>query len=194
MWWGMSIFATLVLVGVVAVWALALRNTARNEDHARRLAQRLIVGGGIVLPSVSIAVLLAFGLPLGHRMLPLFDDGTEVLHIEVTAHQWWWEVRYPVHNIELRNELHMPAGVPVVINLRAADVVHAFWVPRLAGKLDAIPGHTTALRLEADAPGIYYGQCAEFCGLQHARMFFTVHAHEPAAFDTWLNQGGANAE
>jgi cytochrome c oxidase subunit 2 len=106
--------------------------------------------------------------------------------IEVTGHQWWWEVRYPDTGITLRNELHIPVGQPVDIHLTTADVIHAFWVPRLGGKLDAIPGRTNVLRLQADRPGSYRGQCAEFCGMNHAHMQFTVEAHPPEAFDQWL--------
>lgn len=189
----MSIFATLVLTGVIFVWWLAIRNAPQSEAASRKDAGRLIVGGGIVLPSLSIVTLLAFGLPLGHRMLPLFDSDQDVLRIDVTGHQWWWNVHYPAQDLRLTNELHIPAGVPVVVNLRATDVVHAFWVPRLAGKLDAIPGHTTVLKLEADEPGLYYGQCAEFCGLAHARMQFTVEAHAPEEFEAWLRTRGSDA-
>lgn len=186
LWWCMAIFATTVLAGVIALWSLALKREAADEHGARRVARRLIIGGGILLPSLSILVLLAFGIPLGHSMLPIFASEREVLHIEVTARQWQWDVYYPAQNLRLSNELHIPSGEPVLIHLRARDVVHAFWVPRLAGKLDAIPGHTTILKLEADEPGLYHGQCAEFCGLQHARMYFTVEAHEVADFAAWL--------
>jgi len=137
---------------------------------------------------VSITVLLVFGIPIGHRMFPVVTEGADVLRIDVTGHQWRWEVSYPGTGVRLDNELHIPAGQPVHIHLRASDVIHSFWVPRLAGKLDAIPGRTNVLRLEADEPGIYHGQCAEFCGLNHAHMQFTVQAHAPAEFQNWLRE------
>jgi cytochrome c oxidase subunit 2 len=110
--------------------------------------------------------------------------------IEVTAHQWWYEVRYPGSGVVLQDELRIPAGRPVLLRLQSADVIHSFWVPRLAGKMDMIPGRTNELVLEATRPGRYFGQCAEFCGLWHARMHFEVVAEEPAAFERWLAARG----
>lgn len=191
----MSIFAVLVLIMVVALWLYALRRKPGqlNQEQAQRIQNRWIIGGGLVLPITSMTVLLAFGIPIGHRMLPLPVEGEEVLRIEVTGHQWWWQVRYPEQDIELRDELHIPAGRPVDLHLTSNDVIHSFWVPRLGGKLDMLPGRTNVLRLQADEPGIYHGQCAEFCGLSHAHMKFTVHAHAPADFAAW-QEGGGNDE
>lgn len=189
LWWAMLAVATLVLVAVVALWLHAMRRPADTDTaSARRIQQRWIIGGGIVLPGVSITLLLAFGIPIGHRMLPLPPAHGEAVRIEVTGHRWWWQVRYPGTAIQLTNELHIPAGTPVDIHLTSADVIHSFWVPRLGGKLDAIPGRINVLRLEADRPGVYRGQCAEFCGLQHAHMQFTLHAHTPEAFRNWLQE------
>lgn len=140
----------------------------------------------MILPSVSITLLLFFGIPMGHRMLPLPPAEGQALRIDVIGHQWWWEVRYPDTKISLSNELHIPAGKPIDIHLSTADVIHGFWVPRLGGKLDAIPGHINVLRLQADEPGTYLGQCVEFCGLHHARMKFTVTAHSPEDFNRWF--------
>lgn len=128
---------------------------------------------------------------MGHRMLPLPPAEGKPLRIDVTGHQWWWEVRYPDSNISLKNELHIPAGMPIDIHLSTADVIHGFWVPRLGGKLDAIPGRVNVLRLQADEPGVYLGQCSEFCGLHHAVMKFTVKAHTPDDFARWL-EGNRN--
>ena len=111
--------------------------------------------------------------------------------IDVTGQQWWWEVRYrsdtPSREFSTANELVIPAGVPIQLNLRSRDVVHSFWVPKLAGKMDMIPGQTNGTRIEADKPGIYRGQCTEFCGLQHAQMAFFVIALTPADFEAWWN-------
>lgn len=187
LWWAMFGFATLVLLGVVALWLYAMiRDPGAIDEHeARHVQYRWIIGGGLVLPMGSITLLLAFGVPAGHGMLPLGDDD-DVLRIHVTGHQWWWEVEYPQAGITRRDELHIPAGVPVDIHLSSADVIHSFWVPRLGGKLDAVPGHVNVLRLQADEAGTYHGQCAEFCGLLHAHMDFAVYAHEPGDFDAWL--------
>jgi cytochrome c oxidase subunit 2 len=160
-------------------------SSAQEEHHLHR---RWLIGGGLILPIASITLLLIFGIPAGHRMLPLPPASGEALRIDVIGHQWWWEVRYPDTNIQLRNELHIPVGVPIDIHLTTADVIHAFWVPRLGGKLDAIPGRTNILRLEADSAGVYRGQCAEFCGLHHAHMQFTLEAYHPDDFATWLEE------
>lgn len=184
----MFAYAIVVFVAVVALWLCAIRRPAdtRDESQQWRVHHQWIIGGGVILPSVSILALLVFGVPMGHRMLPLPLAGGEALRIDVTGHQWWWEVRYPASRIALKNELHIPAGTPIDIHLTTADVIHGFWVPRLGGKLDAIPGRTNVLRLQADKPGVYRGQCAEFCGLHHAGMQFTVTAHPPEEFTRWV--------
>ncbi len=190
LWWGMFAFSVLVMAVLFALWLHAhWRDPGEEGDaEARRLRGRWIIGGGIVLPLVSITLLLAFGIPAGHRMLPLPPAQGEALRIDVTAHQWWWQVHYPESGIELANELHIPVGVPVDVHLTSADVIHSFWVPRLGGKLDTIPGRTNVLRLQADRPGTYHGQCAEFCGRLHAHMHFTVTAHTDEAYANWLQQ------
>lgn len=156
-----------------------------SDEQAVRIHRRWIIGGGLILPVTAIVLLLTFGIPVGHNMLPL-PVKEEVLRIDVTGHQWWWQVNYPDGGVELRDELHIPAGVAVDLYLTSADVVHSFWVPRLGGKLDMLPGRTNILRLRADEPGTYRGQCAEFCGLHHAHMQFTVTAHSAADFAAWL--------
>lgn len=192
LWWGMFVFFTLVWLAVAALWGYAMFRKAKGVSgaDARRMHTRWVVGGGIVLPVVSIAVILWFGIPAGHRMLPLPPEEGEALRIEVTARQWQWDVRYPASGIETVDTLHIPAGVPVDVHLRSADVIHSFWVPQLAGKLDAIPGRTNVLRLQADAPGVYRGQCLEYCGLEHAHMQFTVEAHTQEEFNRRMEDTG----
>ena len=191
----MSIFAVLTLIVVVTLWVYALRRKPGqlSDEQARRIQNRWIIGGGLILPITSMGVLLAFGIPIGHGMLPLPVEGGQVLRIEVTGHQWWWQVKYPGQGLEMRDELHIPAGQPVDLHLTSNDVIHSFWVPRLGGKLDMLPGRTNVLRLTADEPGIYHGQCAEFCGTAHAHMKFTVHAHAADDFAAWL-EGASDDE
>ncbi len=181
-------FATVVLIVLTALWIYAMRRDPGGDDDTRqrRAERRWIVGGGLVLPLASITLLLAFGIPVGHRMLPLPADDT--LRIDVTGHQWWWEVVYPESDIALRNTLTIPVDKPVDVHLRSADVIHSFWVPRLAGKLDVIPGHTNVLRLHAMQTGTFRGVCAEFCGVGHAHMRFTVKVVEGDAFEDWLKE------
>jgi cytochrome c oxidase subunit 2 len=168
------------------VWAFLRTPPEHDEATLRRIGRRWIIGGGIILPSLSIVVLLAFGIPLGHRMLPLPIAGAQPLRIEVTAQQWRWQFRYPDDGVDSSDRLVIPAGRAVDFHVATADVIHSFWIPRLGGKIDAIPGRTNVLRLRADQPGQYRGQCAEFCGAGHAHMLFTVEVLDAAAFDAWL--------
>lgn len=114
------------------------------------------------------------------------------ISIQVIGHQWWWEVVYPntdpSQQVTTANEIHIPVGVPVVLNTASRDVIHSFWAPNLQGKRDLIPGYTTALWFEASQPGVFRGQCAEFCGLQHAKMAFYIVAEEPEKFQQWLQE------
>jgi cytochrome c oxidase subunit 2 len=116
--------------------------------------------------------------------------GHPKITVEVIGHQWWWEVRYsefgyPRRSFETANEIHIPVGVPVEVHLTSADVIHSFWVPQLAGKTDTIPGQINHAWLEADKPGVYRGQCTEFCGLQHAHMALYVVAQPARQFKSW---------
>jgi cytochrome c oxidase subunit 2 len=117
------------------------------------------------------------------------------LSVKVIGHDWWWEVRYPNGAVSA-NEIHIPAGVKVQLALTTDDVIHSFWVPTLGPKTDMIPGQLNTLWLEASEPGVYRGQCAEFCGLQHANMIIRVVADPAADFDRWMDtqaQPGAEA-
>ena len=184
MFWG-SVASTL-LVTALALYA------ALRRDTAPRVSQRLLlVGGGVVLPSAAVLALLVWGVPAGQALLPK-AGAAPVFTVEVTARQWQWEVRYPTRpDLAPRlNRIDLPAGQPVDVRVHADDVIHSFWVPRLGGKIDAIPGRTNVVRLQADAPGLYRGLCAEYCGTGHARMPIEVHAHGPEALRAAL-AGGA---
>jgi cytochrome c oxidase subunit 2 len=141
-----------------------------------------IVGGGLILPALVLTPLLAWALIAGERMQPRGD----ALRVEAVAEQWRWTFRLPEMGVETQNVLHLPAGQPVEIALTSRDVIHGFWIPQLAGKLDAIPGRTTVLRLTADTPGTHEGVCAEFCGLEHAHMRFAVVVHPADEFEEAL--------
>ena len=112
--------------------------------------------------------------------------------VEVIGRQWWWEVRYPNGAITA-NEIHIPVDEPVRLNLRTGDVIHSFWVPRLHGKIDLVPGRTNAIHIDATRAGTYRGQCAEYCGLQHTRMSIRVVAHEPESYSAWTARERAPA-
>ncbi|CAN5811580.1 cytochrome c oxidase subunit II [soil metagenome] len=125
----------------------------------------------------------------------IFDQAREpedALKIEVIGHQWWWEYKYD-NGVVTANELHIPTGRPVLLDLRSVDVIHSFWIPKLAGKQDVVPGRINHLTIEATQPGEYLGQCAEYCGLSHANMRLVAFSHEPADFDRWVEEQLADA-
>jgi cytochrome c oxidase subunit 2 len=178
--------ALLIFAGVMGL----LVATLRRRDGAQRRVDKLlwVAGGGLVFPSVVLTVLLVYAL-LRSDALTSSPDG-DALVVGVTAKMWWWEVRYrdPASGGEvvLANEIHVPVGRRVTLGVSSSDVLHSVWVPAIAGKIDTVPGRVHQLRFEVRAPGVYRGQCAEYCGEQHARMALHVVAHSPADFERWL--------
>jgi cytochrome c oxidase subunit 2 len=174
-----------VLAIVLAAMTIALLGPRRWR--ARLGSERLVWMGGFAFPVVVLTGLLIYGLTLT-RDLTAPPAAGEV-RVRVTGEMWWWRVGYldaaGREAFQDANEIHIPAGAPVVLELEAADVIHSLWIPRLAGKLDMIPGRRNILRLQADAPGVYAAQCAEFCGGPHALMGLVVVAHEPRAYAAW---------
>ncbi|WP_240549655.1 cytochrome c oxidase subunit II [Devosia salina] len=183
LWWVMFWGATALFALVMALFALAY---LRSDLVARLTPGQWIVGGGLVLPIPILVLLTGTALVLGEQLLP---RGDAPVRIEAQAQRWNWSFAYPGGVVVPGETLHLPAGVPVDIVVTSADVIHSFWVPRLGGKIDAIPGHTNVIRLEADAPGIYWGQCAEYCGEGHDGMQFRVEAHAPADFAALMEAG-----
>jgi cytochrome c oxidase subunit 2 len=179
--WMLFIGGTLVFVAVMALVAWSIRGRRAVHEHA------FIVGGGIVFPAVTLAVLLVYTLARGAEVQAPVPAA---VRIEVVGEQWWWRVRYldaeGRADFETANEIRIPVGKPVLLELRSADVIHSFWVPSLAGKLDMIPGRTNRLHLLADRAGEYRGQCAEYCGGPHAFMALFVVAQDEQAFETWV--------
>jgi cytochrome c oxidase subunit 2 len=172
MFWGsMALFALVMVLFVLAY--------IRKDWLAQVTPGQWIIGGGLILPIPVLVLLTGTALVLGEQLLP---HGEETIRIEAHASRWEWTFSYPDGRSSPDGVLHMPAGTPVDFIITAEDVIHSFWIPRLGGKIDAIPGHTNIIRLEADEPGSYWGQCAEYCGEGHDVMFFRVKAHEAAAF------------
>jgi cytochrome c oxidase subunit 2 len=176
---------TAVLVLVLAVLGAALFGPRRWRT--RLGGERLVWIGGLVLPVAVLSALLVYGLGLTDRLSEAPRPGD--MRVRVTGEMWWWRIAYLDDQgreiLQDANEIHIPVGRDVVFELDSVDVVHSFWVPRLGGKADMIPGRRNLLRLRADAPGVYGGQCAEYCGGPHALMGLVVVAHAPAEFDAW---------
>ncbi|HEX7054323.1 MAG TPA: c-type cytochrome [Burkholderiales bacterium] len=179
--WLLFIGAAVIFVAVMALAALAV------SGRAPRLGRHgVIVAGGVVFPLVVLSALLVYTLVRGAS---LGAPGEPALRIAVTGHQWWWEIAYlradGSVDFVTANELRLPVGQTVELLLRSGDVLHSFWVPALAGKLDLVPGKENRLRLAAARAGAWRGQCAEYCGGPHAQMAFYVIAAEAEAFEQW---------
>jgi cytochrome c oxidase subunit II len=190
LWWGMLAAAAVVFAGALLLLAIAYRRRTRTglpgvgEDED--VSTGLVVAFGIVIPVVCL-VILFFIADIGVvNATSSPKPGTTKLTISVVGHQWFWEVRYPGSKAVTANEIHIPAKTPVEVQLSSADVIHSFWVPELNKKVDMIPGHPNTIGLYADRVGVYRGQCAEFCGLQHANMAMAVYADPPGKFRAWL--------
>jgi cytochrome c oxidase subunit 2 len=188
----MMAVSVLVYVIVVGALLLVIRDRRLAADDPESPAREDKAGSAIklalivVVPVLFVFLLYDFAVARGIGRMP----NTSMLTIDVTGHQWWWEVTYedPIpHNIfRTANEIHIPVGQPVRIKLASRDVIHSFWVPNLSGKKDLILGHKNELVIRADRAGIYRGQCAEFCGLEHAKMALAVVAESPEDFTKWV--------
>ncbi len=195
LWWWMLGVGGAVWLGVAAIGiyaAFARRGHRESDDllhvapETHRRLERVVTGAGVVTVLILL-VFLVYDFSVGRALAQHPQRG---LTIDITGHQWWWEVLYenpdPSRQLVTANEIHVPVGVPVQLKLRARDVIHSFWAPNLNGKRDLIPGYMSAMWFTADTPGVYRGQCAEFCGLQHAKMAFFVVADPRPKFDAWL--------
>jgi cytochrome c oxidase subunit II len=187
LWWIMAAGAVAIWLFVVGCALYAARIRPAVHEHFAGTA--FIVGGGVVLPVVVLSALLVYSFLLTRE--PVATAGDD-LRIEVIGKQWWWEVRYfppgADEPVIAANEVRLPAGQPVEVVLRATDVIHSFWIPNLAGKTDMIPGRVNRMVIEADAPGEFRGQCAEYCGGPHALMAFHAVAMAPDDFAAWLER------
>jgi cytochrome c oxidase subunit 2 len=194
------IVATIVWLAVVIVLGLALLRRKRAADRPLQLDTSFEAQSGrLVLGLGTATVVIVLGLSLvsyaGQRAV--FAKDQNVLTLRIIGHQWWWEVRYeadsPDQIFATANEIRIPTGRPVKVELESADVIHSFWVPSLTGKMDLITGQKNELQFTATNPGMYRGQCAEFCGLQHAHMAFTVVALPAHDFARWRDHENHDA-
>lgn len=186
--WVLFVMAAVVMVVVLVALGVALFGPRKWK---RRVGgERLIWIAGLVFPVVVLTGLLIYGLTTTARVADAPKPGE--MRVRVTGEMWWWRVAYLDGQgreiVQDANEVHIPAGQPVVFELESADVIHSFWVPRLGGKTDMIPGRRNFMRLQADTPGTYGGQCAEYCGGPHALMGLVVVAHAPDDYAAWLER------
>jgi len=190
LWWWMLAASVVVFAGAVALLAIAwlrrhlpgLPVFGQRED----IAGGMVIGFGIVVPLVVLVALFGASDLYVIRFSEAPAASTTKLTVDIEGHQWWWEVRYPGTGIVTANEVHIPVSTRVQVIATSADVIHSLWVPRLARKIDMIPGYTNKILLQAERTGSYLGQCSEFCGLQHAHMRITVVVEPSASFHAWL--------
>jgi cytochrome c oxidase subunit 2 len=183
---GLAVVIALLLLA----WLRSGRRGAGGETQGPKPGERVgwyvVVIGGVVVPIVLIAALFVVANLFVIKTTEAPAANATRRTILVIGHQWWWEVRYPGTSAVTANEIHIPVRTPVRLEVRTDDVIHSFWVPELNRKIDTLPGTTNAIELYADAVGRYRGQCAEFCGLQHAHMGIWVDAEPRAKFAGWL--------
>lgn len=182
-----------VVMWIILGW-IPMRRRGTLGQHAPWNARgdlRWIMVGGIVVPLIVLGGVFVLGL----RTMSAFPMGDQAMHgpspvVRVIGHQWWWEVQYVYGGVSQHvadaNEIHIPVGQPVDIDLESRDVIHSFWVPELHGKVDLIPGMVNRIRIQADRPAVFRGECAEYCGPQHAHMILVVRADAPGDFQKWL--------
>lgn len=185
LFWWMVAGAAVIWLLVVGLAAYAIR--VRRESHSPNAARLLIVGGGVVLPTVVLAALLIYGLAMLPELTSPAPAGS--LKIAVDGEQWWWRVRYQLEGgeaVELANEIRLPVGEPVEFQLASDNVIHSFWIPPLGGKVDMIPGRVTRVVLWPTRTGVFRGVCAEYCRTSHALMQFPVVVMERDEFARWL--------
>jgi cytochrome c oxidase subunit 2 len=187
--WVSALVCLLVGAAVLQAWLLP------RFRLPERAARWMVAGGGVVLPAIVLPVLLVASLRIPW---PFAEEREGAFTVDVVAWQFWWEFRYPNPEpggppVVTANELHIPVGVPVRFRLNTSDVIHSFWIPKLGGKVDMIPGRTNYALLRADQPGEFRGACFEFCGLQHANMAFAVRALPDAEWQAWLRREAAPA-
>jgi cytochrome c oxidase subunit II len=199
-WWMFSVGGTVWLLVIVSMlYSLRARRGERGDDDLLHVSEsthhgmeRTVIGAGIVTVVILLAF-LAYDYSVGEA---LAQHPNRALTIDLVGHQWWWEATYEdpdqSKQVTTANEIHVPVGEPVQFKLRSADVIHSFWVPSLNGKRDLIPGYVSSQWFTADTAGTYRGQCAEFCGLQHAKMALYIIAEPRPKFAAWLAAGSTN--
>lgn len=190
-WWMTGVGVVVWLAVIALAWYCY---KVEGDPRNRRRTNALIIGGGALIPTLVLAILLAYGLAMLPPAVARAPEGS--LQIAVTGEQWWWRVRYLTpagEPVDLANEIRLPVGEPAEFRLDSDNVIHSFWIPSLAGKMDMIPGRITWLAVRPTATGIFRGACAEYCGESHALMAFYTEVMERPAFDRWLQHQASPA-
>jgi cytochrome c oxidase subunit 2 len=202
LWWFAFVVSVVVYVLTLGALFWAMARARRREriagelpaDHEHRMTRSVTYATAATI--VILLVFFVYDLSIGRTLSPV--PSRHPVTVEVTGHQWWWEVSYADTSAHGRfttaNEIHVPVGEPVLFLLSAADVIHSMWVPNLAGKKDLIPGYTQSFWFQADTAGLYRGQCAEFCGQQHAKMAMFIVAEPKAKYQAWVKQQQESAK
>jgi cytochrome c oxidase subunit 2 len=197
-WIIFAICLTVFILMLLFLTAASLRTYAGKQNQPLPLIEdeegdrraSWVVGSAIGITVFTLFVVLVVSVKIGKKIQRV--ESNNAVTIQVKAHQWWWEVIYPNsqadQTLTTANEIHVPVGERVVIVTSSSDVIHSFWAPNITGKRDLIPGYSSAFSFQIDAPGVYHGQCAEFCGLQHAHMGFSIIAEPPDQFEAWRQQ------
>src|SRR5580698_747592 len=179
----------LVVFALLAYVTVRFRNRSgddRSEPPQVYGSTQVEVAWTVIPVLIVIALFLASARVIASIQNPVRPAGA--LEVIVTGHQYWWEYRYPALNIVTANELHVPVGMPTFLTLLSADTDHSFWVPRLGGKTDLIPNHPNQMSIEPHETGLFLGQCAQYCGTQHAKMLLRVYVDTREEFDRWVHQ------
>ncbi|XKH61093.1 cytochrome c oxidase subunit II [Halomonas sediminis] len=191
LWWPALVVASLVTMLVLALLLVAIFRAHKKGAAlplSARQSRNLVIAGGIILPLAATIPFALSSFSIGREIDAPLPDGA--LTVEVVGKLWWWEVHYLDETggriATTANEIHIPVDEPVRFLLKSDNVIHSFWVPNLQGKTDMMPGRTNVTSVTANQPGIYRGQCAEYCGTQHALMAFLLVAEEPEVFEAWL--------
>ncbi len=186
---GICLVVYLVVIAVAA-WSLLRQRQAADDSEQTTARLGTIVAAAVAVTAAILVTLTAVSAAAGRGLTSPASQDT--VTVDVIGHQWWWDFQYrsdqPQEFVTTPNELHVPVGVPVILRAQSRDVIHSFWVPNLQGKRDLIPGQITTTWIQADRAGVYRGQCAEFCGHQHAKMAFVVVAEPMDAFQQWLQR------
>jgi cytochrome c oxidase subunit 2 len=191
--WTVTVLSAAITLLVIAITVIAIRGSGRMRNWIGQ--DRTVIGGGIVFPVVVLSLLLFYGLAVLQAGAARTSEA-EGPGVTITGERWWWRVVYTAADgkeVVSANELRLPVGQPVALRLKSDNVIHSFWAPQLAGKLDMIPGRTNVLTVKATEAGVSRGQCAEYCGGAHALMSFYVVALPEAEYRVWLANEAAPA-